>query len=95
VSPTAGTLSRVDATGAATVIGTGFGNDGFGLAFGPDGRLYVSDFDNDRILVVPEAENAAAGAAALVMLASLRGCSTGLPRRRDDLPAHNERTARG
>jgi len=75
IAPPAGTLSRVDASGAATVIGTGFGNDGFGLDFGPDGRLYASDFDNDRILVVPETESAAAGAAALVMLASIRWIS--------------------
>jgi len=75
VNPANGTLSRVDAGGNATVIGTGFGNDGFGLDFGPDGRLYASDFDNDRILVVPENASATAALAAVALLLWRRSVS--------------------
>lgn len=75
VNPANGTLARVDAEGNATTIGTGFGNDGFGLDFGPDGRLYASDFDNDRILVVPESESAAATFVAAALLFLRRGIS--------------------
>lgn len=75
LSASAGTLSRVDAEGNATVIGTGFGNDAFGLDFGPDGRLYASDFDNDRILVVPESASATAALASVALLLWRRSIS--------------------
>lgn len=74
-SAAAGTLSRVDAGGNATVIGTGFGNDAFGLDFGPDGRLYATDCDDDRILVVPEGGKAAAALAAVASLLRRRSIS--------------------
>ena len=49
-----GELVRIDSTGNSTVMGTGFVsvND---LAFGPDGALYASEFDNDRILRIASA----------------------------------------
>lgn len=75
LSATEGTLSRVDAEGNATVIGTGFGDDAFGLDFGPDGRLYATDFDNDRILAVPESDAAAAALAAVALLRGRRRLS--------------------
>jgi sugar lactone lactonase YvrE len=46
-----GTLLRIDALGMATTIGSGFTGI-TGLAFGPDGALYVAEFDLDRILRV-------------------------------------------
>jgi hypothetical protein len=67
-----GTLSRVDVNGDPTVIGTGFDDKVWGLDFGPDGRLYLSEFDNDRILVVPETGSPMAGAVALAALAMCR-----------------------
>ncbi|MCI0637188.1 MAG: hypothetical protein L0206_25225, partial [Actinobacteria bacterium] len=44
-----GSLFRIDAQGTKTTIGTGFGavRD---LEFGPDGALYVAEFDRDRVL---------------------------------------------
>ena len=48
-----GDLLRIDPTGAATVIGSGF-QTVFGLAFGADGNLYVTEFDNDRVLRISE-----------------------------------------
>ncbi len=55
----AGELVRIGSAGTAVVVGTGFGGIE-GLAFGPDGALYGSDFAGDRIwrlapLTVPEA----------------------------------------
>lgn len=43
-----GVLHSINALGQATVIATGFNPRYF--AFGPDGALYVSEFQNDRIL---------------------------------------------
>jgi hypothetical protein len=44
-----GDLVRVDAPGVLTPIGSGFGSVS-DLEFGPDGALYVSQFDLDRVL---------------------------------------------
>jgi hypothetical protein len=71
VDNTAGTLSRVDAAGAATVIGTGFGLV-YGLDLGPDDALYLTEFDRDRVLRVPEAGAPAAAFAAWIALTALR-----------------------
>ncbi len=45
---TQGDLLTLDANGMATQVGTGFGLP-YGMAFGPDGALYVSEFDSDLI----------------------------------------------
>jgi len=53
----AGNLLRVDTLGTVTIVGSGFDTQIFGMAFGPDGALYVSEFNNDqilRIMPVPE-----------------------------------------
>ncbi len=51
-----GELLRIDLSGNVSLIGSGF--DGArGIAFGPDGAMYVSEFNNDRVLrisTVPE-----------------------------------------
>lgn len=50
-----GELVRVSQSGTVTVIGSGFGNSF--VTFGGDGAMYVSEFDNDRVLriqAVPE-----------------------------------------
>ena len=41
-----------------------FGNGYTGMALGPDGRLYVSDYSNDQIVVIDPADFAADGAVA-------------------------------
>jgi len=46
----AGTLVRVDETGAITPVGTGFTESAQYLAFGPDGALYVSRRFADEVL---------------------------------------------
>jgi hypothetical protein len=46
-----GELLRIGENGNQTLIGSGFVGVG-GMAFGPDGALYLSDFDHDRILRV-------------------------------------------
>jgi hypothetical protein len=49
-----GDLVRIDSQGMSTTVGTGF-TTVTGIAFGPDGALYVSEFSNDRVLrVAPE-----------------------------------------
>ncbi|GJM43994.1 MAG: hypothetical protein DHS20C21_08360 [Gemmatimonadota bacterium] len=48
-----GTLLRIDPSGVQSVMGTGFSvgaNAITGLAFGPDGALYASDYPLNRIL---------------------------------------------
>jgi hypothetical protein len=45
-------LIEVDLAGNKTVRGTGFPPNIKDLAFGPDGHLYLSSFDEDRIIVV-------------------------------------------
>lgn len=57
LDPVNGNLWRFDAAGQATLVGTGFSPNSNELAFGPDGALYVGDFDNHlvlRIAAVPE-----------------------------------------
>lgn len=52
-----GVLWRFNAAGQATVVGTGFSANSNEIAFGPDGALYVGDFDNHlvlRVAAVPE-----------------------------------------
>jgi FlgD Ig-like domain len=60
-----GELLRIDASGAATVAGTGFsvvGQGVTGLAFGPDGALYASEYVPQRILrIAPSPVGAAVG----------------------------------
>ena len=45
---TNGDLLSLDLAGAATKFGTGFGAP-YGMAFGPDGALYVTEFTSDLI----------------------------------------------
>ena len=45
---TNGDLLSLDTNGVATVFGTGFGRP-WGMAYGPDGALYVAEFDSDQI----------------------------------------------
>jgi hypothetical protein len=52
---TAGTLLRIDSTGLATVIGSGFASTGADLAFGPDGAMYVSEFAEGNIFRISAA----------------------------------------
>lgn len=47
-----GLLYRIDDTGAASQIGSGFTGFAFDLAFGPDGRLYLSHITGGRISVI-------------------------------------------
>lgn len=53
-----GELLRIDSGGSVIVIGTDFGGEdrlAADLAFGPDGALYVSFLDEDRIIrIIPE-----------------------------------------
>jgi len=50
-----GELLRIDSLGNSTTLGNGFGQGISDLKFGVDGSLYLSDFDNDRILrIIPE-----------------------------------------
>ena len=49
VNPVTGELLRYNEQGQATVVGSGFKDCGF-IEFGPDGNLYLSDFNHDRIL---------------------------------------------
>ena len=73
-------VTRIDSTGISTPIGFGF-TTVYGMDFGPDGRLYLTEFDNDRVLVVsiprpalPIAELPAIGVPAIgVLIASLLG----------------------
>ncbi len=54
VNQTTAELLRIDTSGKATVLATGIDGQ---FAFGPDGALYVTDFDNDRILrIAPNRE---------------------------------------
>jgi hypothetical protein len=73
VDKTVGNLIGYDAFGNGTVIGTGFGDAGSGvsdLAFGPDGALYVSFGNANRIIrIIPEPASATL---LLFMLAALR-----------------------
>jgi hypothetical protein len=64
-----GELVHVSDSGSIDVIGSGFGNTF--LTFGNDGGMYVSDFDNDRILQitpVPEPSGLANWIVALAMV---------------------------
>ncbi len=55
-----GELIRIDEFGVQTVIGTGFGSQTFGPSFGPDGFMYFSVFDGDKVIrIVPEPASAA------------------------------------
>ena len=74
VDKTIGDLIEYDAFGNGTVIGTGFGDASSGvsdLAFGPDGALYVSFGNADRIVrIIPEPATAAL---LLLLLTTLPG----------------------
>lgn len=62
-----GQLLRLDAAGHREVLGEGFGHI-FDIGFGPDGALYASDFDSDRILrIVPEPSSLALLGLAMAM----------------------------
>ena len=50
VSFTSGELLRIEDEGTTTVLATGFDRS-HDIAFGPDGAMYVSMFDQDRILL--------------------------------------------
>lgn len=51
-----GKLFRVDSEGDRTEIGTGFGEDCYGMTFGPANGLYVCLRDEDRVIrIIPEA----------------------------------------
>ncbi|MEE8168932.1 MAG: PEP-CTERM sorting domain-containing protein [Phycisphaerae bacterium] len=52
----AGDLIRFDAAGNQTIIGTGFGANITDIEFGPGNALYLSSFDEDKIIrvLVPE-----------------------------------------
>lgn len=50
LNPDAGQLFRFDASGAPTLIASGFNTVYGDIAFGPDGALYVSLAQDDRIL---------------------------------------------
>lgn len=68
-----GELWRIDAAGQRTLFGSGFSPNSTELSFGPDGALYIGDFDHDlilRVAAVPEPGSAAlllAGAVVLVL----------------------------
>lgn len=47
-----GVLYRVAGNGSVTAIGTGFTGHPFDLAFGPDGRLYLSHLSGGRVSVL-------------------------------------------
>ena len=56
VDYTNGELLRFDDAGDRTVVGTGF-TSVHDIAFGPDGALYISEFETDRILrIAPNRE---------------------------------------
>ena len=51
-----GELVRIAPDRTATVVGTGFPSSAGGMTFGPDGALYVADFQNGAVLrVAPKA----------------------------------------
>ena len=57
LDPVNGNLWRFDTAGQATLIGSGFSTNSTEMAFGPDGALYVGDFDHSlvlRVAAVPE-----------------------------------------
>jgi len=76
VDKTVGNLIGYDAFGTGTVIGTGFGSADSGvadLAFGPDGALYVSFGNADRIVrIIPEPATATLLLCLLVAIGSAR-----------------------
>ncbi len=50
-----GELIRIDGAGVQTVIGTGFTDETFDIVFGADGFMYLSVFDQDKVIrIVPE-----------------------------------------
>jgi len=51
VNNTTGALQRIDAAKNVTVLGSGF-QDVWGLGFGIDGALYVTEFSRDRVMRV-------------------------------------------
>lgn len=55
VDPTTGELLRIDLAHNTTVMGCCFG-DATDLELGPDGALYVGEFDNDRVLRITPPE---------------------------------------
>jgi hypothetical protein len=49
VNNNTGQVLRIDSAGTVSVLETGLPTI-FGMTFGPDGAMYLSDFNNDRIL---------------------------------------------
>jgi len=67
-----GTIMTVDGSGNTTVVGTGWDSIG-AMTIGADGYLYVSEFNNDRIMrVVPEPATMIALGAGLAAIAARR-----------------------
>jgi hypothetical protein len=66
------TIMTVDGLGNATTVGTGWDTIG-AMTIGPDGYLYISEFNNDRVMrVVPEPATMIALGAGLAAIAARR-----------------------
>lgn len=66
-------LVRLTFAGAPTVLGTAFESVS-DLEFGPDGVLYMSEFENDRVLRLVRAVPGVSPAAAAILMLGLSAC---------------------